>query len=287
MVHTFLYVIIFNIAILSHAMANPLRIATWNIENLRAQNSIGAVKRDDADFNGLAAIARNINADIIALQEVDGAKAASRVFDPTVYDFFFSDRHHVQRTGFAIRKDKGITVVADRDFKLLGLDGSVRYGTDITIRVNGTRLRLLAVHLKSGCFDKPLFSNSNACTKLNRQIPILENWIDQRSVENIPFVILGDFNRRFDALGDDFFPDINDNDPAGLELIRVTEGRQSNCLNGRYPKYIDHIVLDEQAAEMLKADSFRQSQITKSQAIALKLSDHCPISVELNFISQP
>jgi len=280
MIRTFLISLIAYTYISGCASAEPLRIATWNIEHLRAQIGIGSVKRTDADFKALAMIAKELDADIVALEEVDGAKAAARVFDPAEYDFYFSKRHHVQLTGFAVRK--GISVVAEQDFAPLGLDGSVRYGSDLTIEVKGKRLRLLAVHLKSGCFDKLLFSRGNACEKLNRQLPILEKWIDQRTLEKIPFAVLGDFNRRFDAPGDQFFPEIDDGDPAGLDLVRVTEGRRSNCLNGRYPLYIDHIVLDEQAAEMLVANSFQQVLITKAQAQTQKLSDHCPIAVDLN-----
>ncbi len=74
------------------------------------------------------------------------------------------------------------------------------------------QIRLLAVHLKSGCFDKPLDKHSinampnvskngkkkkRACDKLSKQIQPLESWIDQRAEEGVPFAVIGDFNRRF------------------------------------------------------------------------------------------
>jgi exonuclease III len=264
------------------AGAEPVRVATWNIEHLRAENATGAVPRDDADYAALGALAEELDADIVALQEVDGPAAAARVFDPVEYAFFFSDRNNPQRTGFAVRR--GIEVVADEDFTALALDGSVRRGTDITVRVGGQDVRLLSVHLKSSCFDDDLDADNRHCRKLKQQVPILEGWIDERTREGVPFVVLGDFNRRFDAEGDEFFPEIDDGEPAGLDLIRVTEGLTSECLGGRFPVYIDHIVLDEQAAAFLIPGSFLQVDISEEAEEAFRLSDHCPIAVDLDVV---
>lgn len=270
------------LAFASLACAEVIKIAAWNIEHLRAENNVGSVKRTDADYEALAVLAEELDADIIALQEVDGPAAAERVFDPREYDFFFSDRNNVQRTGFAVRK--GIEVVADEDFTELALDGSVRRGTDITVKVGDQRLRLLSVHLKSRCFDKPLTTDDRHCKKLAAQLAILEDWIDQRTAEGVPFIVLGDFNRRFDADGDTFFLEIDDGDPAPLDLVRAIEGVESECLGGRFPLYIDHIVLDEQAAPMLVPGSFEQIEITEADEQDFALSDHCPIAVRLNLV---
>jgi len=268
------------LAFVSLASADIVKIATWNIEHLRAENNVGAVKRDDADYDALSQLAAELDADIIALQEVDGPEAAARVFPRSEYDFFFSDRNNVQRTGFAVRK--GIDVVADEDFVGLSLDGSVRRGTDIIVKIGGQHLRLLAVHLKSACFDAPLDTDNRNCRKLAEQLPILEQWIDERTEEDIPFIVLGDFNRRFDVPNEGFYLEIDDADPPPLDLVRAVEGVDSKCLGGRYPKYIDHIILDEQAAKMMVAGSFEQIQISDADEQRLALSDHCPIAVQLN-----
>jgi endonuclease/exonuclease/phosphatase family metal-dependent hydrolase len=260
--------------------AEVIKVATWNIEHLRAENNIGAVKRTDADYEALAVLAEELDADIVALQEVDGPEAAARVFDPTEYNFFFSDRNDVQRTGFAVRRT--IEVVADEDFVELSLDGSVRRGTDITVKIGDQHLRLLSLHLKSRCFHDPLDTDNRHCRKLAAQLPVLESWIDARTQENVPFIVLGDFNRRFDAAGDEFFPEIDDGAPAPLDLVRAVEGQESDCLGGRFPIYIDHIVLDEQAAVFMVDGSFEQIQITEADEEIFALSDHCPIAVQLS-----
>jgi len=266
------------------AVAEVIKVATWNIEHLRAENNVGAVKRNDADYEALAVLASQLDADIVALQEVDGPDAAARVFDPTTYNFFFSDRNSVQRTGFAVRRN--IEVVADEDFVALSLDGSVRRGTDITVMIGDQHLRLLSVHLKSRCFHDPLDTDNRHCRKLAAQLTHLEAWIDARTREGVPFIVLGDFNRRFDADGDEFFPEIDDDDPQPLDLVRAVEGQASGCLGGRFPVYIDHIVLDEQAAMVMLDGSFEQIQITEADEQQFALSDHCPIAVQLSFVPE-
>ena len=116
----------------------------------------------------------------------------------------------------------------------------MRHGVDIEIMVNGQSIRLLSVHLKSSCFEKLLTSEEQSCRRLASQVPILEKWIDERASNGMPFVVMGDFNRRFNKKNDDFWPEIDDGEPAGLGLIRATEGFSSECWGGKYPDYIDH-----------------------------------------------
>ncbi len=258
-----------------------LKIATWNIEHLRANDNEGDVRRTEEDYGRLAKYAQQLDADIIALQEVDGTAAAARVFSPDEYDFYFSSRRNPQLTGFAVRNNLDVT--QNPDFVELGLDGSLRYGTDISLNQNGEEIRFLSIHLKSFCFDNPLDTNDSDCRKLNEQVGVLEEWIDARAEEGTPFVVLGDFNRRFDAPQDDFWPEIDDSEPANADLTRVTEGKRSECWNGRYPEYIDHIVLDKLATEWQVEDSFAQLLFAaEDNRYEDLLSDHCPISIELN-----
>lgn len=257
------------------AIAEPLKIATWNIENLR----VGS----DKDYLQLRDYAKDLEADIIALQEVDGAEAAQQVFNRDDYDFYFSNRNNAQRTGFAVRK--GINVTQNPDYDALNISGGLRYGTDITVSTDTEKIRLLSVHLKSGCFTKPLAglgSGRGACDKLSRQVPVLEDWIDTRANEGIAFAVAGDFNRRFNITGDDFWVEIDDGVPANADLTKVTEGRTSQCFNGQYPQYIDHIVLDKQANQWLQPSSFKQELYLQPIERQSLLSDHCAIAVTLD-----
>jgi len=261
-----------------------LRLATWNLYWLSAEPASGMVRRSESDYAHLRRYARQLDADVIALQEVDGEAAARRVFDPAVYAFHFTgDGKNRQKTGFAWKRS--LRVEPQPDLVELAISRT-RRGADILVRLGDRSIRLLAVHLKSGCFDDPMNSRKRACGVLNQQLPILESWIDARAAEGIPFAVLGDFNRRFVA-GDTFWPELDDHDPAESDLMAVTRGQFSRCWDGRYPVYIDHIVLSRSAGRWLLPGSFQQLQYAREDAGLRKiLSDHCPVAITLRAVDE-
>ena len=262
------------------AASETLKIATWNIQHLRDSAGEGPNPREEPDYFRLRRYATMLEADVVAVQEVENEIALGKVFDPTLYQFFVSKRSHSQRTAFAVLKSTQAT--RHPDLGGLNVTGRLRHGVDIEIATGGKSIRLLAVHLKSFCFDRPLFSSGNEdCKKLALQVPILERWIDDRVTEGTPFVVLGDFNRRFHSNGDEFWLEIDDGQPKGLDLRRPTEGARSECWGGRYPRYIDHIVYGRVVAEWVIPGSFEQLLYTESDKENV-LSDHCPISVTLD-----
>ncbi|NEQ44068.1 MAG: hypothetical protein F6K00_11135 [Leptolyngbya sp. SIOISBB] len=145
-------------------------------------------------------------------------------------------------TGFALRR--GIDVVQNPDLVALDVtdQGGLRYGTDITVTYSGREIRLLSIHLKAFCFDNPLATSSNACRTLNEQLPVLESWIDAQATAAIPLVVLGDFNRRINELGDEFWIKVDDAEPPNADLTKSTLGLVSQGWDSQYPSYIDHIV---------------------------------------------
>jgi hypothetical protein len=76
---------------------------------------------------------------------------------------------------------------------------------------NGKTIQLMSVHLKSGCFESSI--TSSACTKLMEQVPILENWMDTAANGPVSFILLGDFNRRFNLPGDTVWAELDDASP--------------------------------------------------------------------------
>lgn len=287
-------------AVTAPAPAEWIRIATWNLNRLhwRTGGALwrGASARSDEDYRTLARYVRILNADVIAFQEVNGPRAAARVFPPRDYDLHFSGRYDSRYddiyNGFAVRKGR-FTQVVKRDHEALGLGSGSRYqlrwGVDLMVSRGGQKLRLLNVHLKSKCFSKSLRDpRSRPCRTLARQAEPLEAWIDARWREGAPFVVLGDFNREFDRYGegDHLWNAIADGDPPGLELHRLSAGRDPACWRGtsrhhRYP--IDFFVFGARAWTHVDAGSFRQVVWTDADADARRglPSDHCPIAVDL------
>jgi len=258
------------------AAAPALKIATWNIEWLTTRDSRG--RRTPASYAALREYARALDADVIALQEVDGAEAATLVFDPGAYRFHFThDADNVQRAGFAWKKELDVTPNAD--VKALAMNGR-RPGADVTLRAAGRELRLLSIHLKSGCQERQLSDADEDCAILRRQLPALEAWIDDRAREAVPFAVLGDFNRAFGAR-DEFWPEIDDATPASSDLTDAGAGAKPACWNGRYQRFIDHIVLSRDAAGWLAPGSFRELVFEANGDPHGGLSDHCALSVVL------
>lgn len=301
---------------LSPAADRTLRIAAWNLEWLIAPedfrklsetcvprgvspgprersipcNVAQELERSSLDFQALERYAKQLDADIVALQEVDGVAAARKVFRN--HDFCFSRREGVQNTGFAIRK--GVPHRCGEDFIDLSLDDRVRRGAVLIVYPGEKReLRLLSIHLKAGCPRRPLDDPRRDCQTLAEQVPVLERWIDEQAAAGRPFGLLGDFNHDLlagegparNAQGQirNLWAEINDGDPKGLELINVAAGQPFvNCApDQNYRSYIDHTVLDARLAEWRVAGSFVRLTYEARDALQRKLPDHCPVGVDL------
>ena len=258
-----------------------LKVATWNLEWLttRPKGDPGlpdnVTPKAAEDIAALRRYAGVLDADVVAFQEVDGPEVAARVFPPDRYRIVITDDRVTQRVGFAVRR--GLQV--ERNPDLVGLDvyptayRRLRSGADITLVLPGGRLRLLAVHLKTGCHEGRLDGPSRSCETLRRQVAPLQGWIAQRREEGVPFVLLGDLNRRMDRR-DDLMAALASSGP----LLRATEGRGSPCWGGG--SFIDHIIAGGAARGWMQPDSLRVLVYRETDAGAKeRLSDHCPVSV--------
>lgn len=257
------------------------------MEHLAETNGSGCRPRTEADYAAMRAYASGLEADVIAFQEVESRVAAERVFDPAIYTVLIeartgSDRGgacngregltiNAQRTGFAIRK--GLQFDRQPDFTDLQIGNrDLRSGVDLVIRpARGEPLRVLSVHLKSGCSSG---DQNEACAVLSQQVPILENWIDQRAAEGVRFAVLGDFNRRLAMPNDTVWAQWDDGSPANADLA-LASGTQSARCNPRYSNFIDFIVLDRRAATALEGFDERTF-------VGESLSDHCAILARLH-----
>jgi endonuclease/exonuclease/phosphatase family metal-dependent hydrolase len=267
-------------------------LATWNLEHLAEADGTGCRPRTEADYDLLRSHARRLQADVVALQEVESARAAYRVFPADEWVVIMSDRPLSQRggfcrgsegatirrqdVGFAIRK--GISFKRNPDIAALGLgDPDLRWGIDITLNLPQP-MRLLSVHLKSGC-NSGRDPQDRDCGILFQQLPVLESWIDARGRAGEHFAVLGDWNRRTAMAGDEFLTTVSDDDPPGGRLVMTDAGRGATCI-ARYKDFIDHIAVGEQAAERVIPGSFVEYSYGGVEEQNYP-SDHCPISIQL------
>jgi endonuclease/exonuclease/phosphatase family metal-dependent hydrolase len=266
------------------AWAGDLKVATWNLEWLTARLAgdpalpADVQPKSAADIAVLRDYALKLNADVIALQEVDGPGIAAAVFPPDRYALFFTDDTVVQRVGIAVRR--GIAVHRNPDLAALDLYPNahfhLRSGADLTLDLPSGPLRLLALHLKTGCQRDPLATSSRPqCATLRGQVPVVAGWIAERRREGVPFIVLGDFNRWMDG-SDGVLAALQDAAP----LVRATAGHDSPCWAGGH--FIDHILAGGAARAWLEPESLRVLVYTEGPDRKEHLSDHCPVSARFH-----
>ncbi len=269
-----------------------LKVASWNVEHLAERDGEGCRPRQEADYAELRRHADALGADVVAFQEVESKAAAERVFTPDRYEVLIEERDdagarggcrgvpgqtlRAQKVGFAIRR--GVPYARNPDLTELGLgNAGLRAGVDVTIRTPAP-MRMLAVHLKSGCNSGRAPSDRD-CDTLFRQVPVLERWIDERGAAGTPALVLGDFNRRLASKGDLVFADIDDGDPTASDLSLASGSAGATC-KSRYREFIDFVVLNAPAAARAVPGGFRE--YTYGIPEAEHPSDHCPVSALLN-----
>lgn len=271
------------------AAEQTVKIATWNMawltDRMPGTGGEGGVPdnvhhRSAADWKLVKKYAKRLNADIVAFEEVDGVAMAKKAYG-SKYAFHTTDEPDVQKPGFAIRK--GIKFTRNPDFADLDVIAdrprSLRRGADVTVQVAGKKIRMLAVHLKSGCPAQSLNSGGDNCPLLKQQLPVLAQWVKERVDEKMPFMILGDFNRVFEDQ-EEFWTAINLNGQAGL--TRSTAGRTSQCWAGKHPKFIDHIVFGGRTRQWARSSTFKVLVYDETDpSFEKKISDHCPQSLNL------
>ena len=277
------WVLAFMLAILP-AQARDLKVATWNLEWLTARTQGDPELPEDVkpktapDWAVLRQYAAQLDADVVALEEVDGPDIAAALFPPDRYQLFFTGDHVVQRVGIAVKL--GISAHRNPDLTALDLYPEARHrlrsGDDITLDLPSGPLRILAVHLKTGCqFDHLETSHRPACATLRGQVPVLDGWLAQRRREGAPFILLGDFNRWMSG-NDDVLASLQ----AAAPLTRATEGHDSPCWGGEH--FIDHILAGGAARGWLDPASLRVLVYREGTEHKEQLSDHCPVSVRFH-----
>lgn len=210
----------------------PLRIGSWNIENLHHREDFAlrafgddylTQKRRASDF-ALLQKYRDLfgtdgrAADVIALQEIGTVAALERLFPSAIYETLISPRWENDDapegagevfTAVAVRRASGARVVEAAhlpELAVLHADGNAtRAGTGALIDYAGGKFWFLSVHMKSSCATtRKVHESVDAdCVTHWAQVKILADWIDRKRASGTPIIIAGDFNRRFRQLSDD------------------------------------------------------------------------------------
>lgn len=252
-------------------------LASWNMQFLDLPGR-GPDKRMAADYAALARYVKQLDAQVIAVQEVASVEALALVFPRGEYAYHLAQVGGAQRSGFVYKRR--LKPVLHPDLRALSLE-DLRAGADLAFNIGGREVRMLSLHLKAYCVTGALTRDDPACRKLRAQVPVVESWIDARAREGVPFVVVGDFNRALAEPHDPLFSDLDDQDPAGLVLSQAGPHLRSGCSSKPRPA-VDHVLLGG-VAGFLQPSKFAELPYSEEDRRAgRKLSDHCPIRVTLS-----
>jgi endonuclease/exonuclease/phosphatase family metal-dependent hydrolase len=264
-----------------------------------------------SDLAAIRAVIGQLGADVIGLQEMPSPQAVRALFPEEEWGLVFSgrladdiadapdklDRPETRDiyTAIVYRKHLGEVVAVER---LRGLslaetsdDGEVRYtreGTAAKLRIGKREVWVVSLHLKSGCAhpndlethadpERPWVER--ACKMLAAQIPVLEQWVDEKIARGEHVILLGDFNRQLDRGNDAVRADLDDKDPADLLL---TPHRQTIlCPAHRHEPQVsvDYVIISESLREHARLGN----RAPTVPVISEKISDHCPVWLDIDW----
>ncbi len=191
---------------------------------------VAAMRKPEAYLDKLAGLRATVEGlvvgervRVIAFQEVKSTAAVRAVLGPLADRFEVCAAGHNAFQSLAFAWDKTLSSapgVCSTHTALSVLDPPadpaafrrVRPGLALQLHVNGAPVTFMNVHLKAGCasatnshprFPARLLTDAvESCEVFNRQVPILEDWIEAVAAQSPRFVVLGDFNRRIDEESD-------------------------------------------------------------------------------------
>lgn len=278
--------------------SSKLHFVAWNMEHLAENAGEGCLPREESDYEAMRVFAAGLEADVVALQEVESVKAVARVFPHEEWNIIVSDRKASrsydcrgngqkstqQRVGLVIRK--GVKYDEVGRFKELALDREgLRYGLVAKIIRGKDTLEVMSIHMKSGCFVEDYSaSDRRACVVFEQQAPILDGWMEERLKAGKPFVVLGDFNHRISNPHNKLWQDLTNMD--GKPVVLGNSMKDLCGCHPQYPEPIDHILMGA-GAEHWQVGGSEAVYYFPGKADAMTeeemLSDHCPIGVTLKF----
>ena len=285
------------------ASAKPLRIATWNLEWLVSPATTHAARlacregrrtalpcdvalggaRSSPDFARLAHYATQLDADIIALQEVEDPATAARVFSG--YRFCLSGHRLTQNLGFAVRA--GVPFRCGPELEGLAVTGTLRPGMTLVVDPGGPReLHLLTVHLKSGCAQGAMAPEHAACRLLAQQLPQVGAWLSDQARAGHRHAALGDFNRSWERNGSAAALGLPDRGETGLDNPGEQAGFRSCYAGQTFTRYIDHLLIGRSGGLRIEPESFFRIRFEPQDVRRYRLSDHCPTGVVLQFTAR-
>ncbi|MFA7327151.1 MAG: endonuclease/exonuclease/phosphatase family protein [Candidatus Kapaibacterium sp.] len=274
---TLLIVITSFLLLTSCGSNNDITIGTFNIAWL-GDGIDDKTPRTHEDIKNISQVISTLDADILALQEIENTKAIESIVDTVKYFIMTSTYPKEQKTALIINKKIEIVNTYQLDAISLGNE-DLRPGLVAYCRYNGFDFFVGSFHFKSTSrYDDTPYKKSRSFDIRQEQSAILIKEIKKLvTIKNDKDVILlGDFN---------------DNPSKKNSNIKALDNDEfdfltSNMMSCKYSiwKSIDHIIVSQSMKSRAKNSTLTMIDINAMfpEEAAKKVSDHCPVIVKMN-----
>lgn len=270
--------------------AKEITIATYNVENLFDAKNDGTEYRDfklskhgwNAEksrqkLKNIARVIKYINADIIALQEVENYEIAKELAKKTGYDFQAFSKPKKSPVGIVLLSKFKITNKKEHTFSHI----KTRNILETSVNLDNKNLTLFITHFPTA--KRPKKERLAVLRKLKSILP------------GSDFVILGDFNiaYRENSLLNKVLNQTNSTEQIlDLWVEKEPQERYSHAYKGR-KSALDHILLSssffkgenfgyiDNSFNVIKADFMLKNSIPKRYKNGKGYSDHLPLIFKL------
>ncbi len=256
---------------------NDITIGTFNIAWL-GDGKEDKTPRTLEDIKNINQVITILNADILALQEIENSKAIESIVDTTKYYIIASTYPKEQKTALIINKKIEIIKTYQLDAISLGNE-DLRPGLVAYCKYNGFDFLVGSFHFKSTSrYDDTPYKKSRSFDIRQEQSAILIEEINKLiSINNDKDVILlGDFNDNPSKKNSNITALDND------EFDFLT----SDMMSCKYSiwKSINHIIVSQSMKSRAKNSTLTMIDINAMfpEEEAKKVSDHCPVLVKFS-----
>lgn len=258
---------------------DELVVATFNVEWLGDGNT-DRKPRSEADYNTIAKIISELNADIVGLQEIENANAIKKILTYLKgYKYKITENKSAQNVAYLYNSKLEIkrSFVSDR---IDIAERSTRPALVMECKKSNFDFVVANVHLKSTSrYDNTAEKKERSFDLRGSQVIELNKLADSiiNAKKELDVILLGDFNDTPVRKKNPTLTPLLENP----NLVFITKDMKS-CKN-RSMYSIDHIISSKSAYNRFAIDSERNFDINLvfGKDVAQNISDHCPII--LNF----
>lgn len=257
---------------------NKLTFGTFNIVWLGDGES-DKITRTNKDYTNIKSLIESLEVDVLALQEIENYNALLKVVDTAKYRIITSSYPKNQKTALII--NKSITIIDTFELSNISLGNrDLRPGLVAYCKYNGADFFVGSFHFKSTSrYDDTPLKKTRSFDMRKEQTSILLSELEKLAgiKSDNDFILLGDFN---------------DNPSKDNSNITELENDEYDFLTSemnscKYPiwKSIDHIIISKDLKDNVINSTLYMLDINSiyKESEAKKISDHCPVSVQLNF----